>query len=360
MSNLALRLKSARVMNGLTLESLASKMENRVSKQALQQYESGSRNPSLDVLRELSKALHVRPDYFLREHFLPLGEFKFRKQSKLGQKWQDAFTEKVRDSLEKYFELEEILNAKQSFKNPLKRLGVSSEEEAEAAAQAFRDAFSLGTDPIYNVLEMLESIGIKVVVLDELQEFDGVSTVVDDNSPVIVVNKKLVESAVEGEKPKHDRLRFTALHELAHLVLSIDDCEEKQEERLCHAFAGAFLLPESRINEHFGSMHRNRIYLQELINVKQTYGISIRAILMRLRRFDRISDYDLRTFFAMLNRTYGAKNEPGDCPSIEKPFRFEQLLYRALAEELISVSKASELRGMPLSEFRDELSKIAK
>ena len=94
--------------------------------------------------------------------------------------------------------------------------------------------------------------------------------------------------------------------------------------------------------------------------MKQTYGISIRAILMRLRRFDRISDYDLRTFFAMLARTYGAKNEPGDCPSIEKPFRFEQLLYRALAEELISVSKASELRGMPLSEFRDELSKIAK
>jgi len=360
MSPLSLRLKSARVMNGFTLESLAAQMENIVSKQALQQYESGSRNPSLAVLRELSKALNVRPDYFLREHFLPLGDFKFRKRSKLGQKWQDAFTEKVRDSLEKYFELEEILNAQQSFKNPLKRPGVSSEEDAEAAAQVFRDAFSLGSDPIYNVLEMLESIGIKVVIVDEVLEFDGVSTVVEDNSPVIVVNKKFVESAIEGEKPKHDRLRFTALHELAHLVLRIDDCEEKHEEKLCHAFAGAFLLPESRINEHFGSIHRNRIYLQELINVKQTYGISIRAILMRLKRFDRISKYDLSTFFAMLNREYGAKNEPGDCPSIEKPFRFEQLLYRALAEELISVSKAAELRSMPLSEFRDELSKFAQ
>ncbi len=158
---------------------------------------------------------------------------------------------------------------------------------------------------------------------------------------------------------RHDRLRFTALHELAHLVLNMQHCEEKAEEKYCHAFAGAFLLPEARINELFGSMHRSRIYLQELINVKETYGISVRAILMRLCRFERISEYDLRTFFAMLNRTYGAKNEPGRCPNVEKPFRFEQLLYRALAEQLVSVSKAAELRGKTLSEFRAELSNIA-
>ena len=116
------------------------------------------------------------------------------------------------------------------------------------------------------------------------------------------------------------------------------------------------MLPESRINELFGNFYRNRIYLQELINVKETYGISIRAILMRLRRFDRISDYDLRTFFARLNSIHGAKNEPGNCPNIEKPFRFEQLLFRALAEELISTSKAAELRGISLAEFRASLS----
>lgn len=207
---------------------------------------------------------------------------------------------------------------------------------------------------------MLESIGIKVIVLDESPEFDGVSTWADEDTPVIVVNQKLLASTGEGEKVRHDRLRFTALHELAHLVLKMDDCDEKVEEKYCHAFAGAFLLPKSRIDELFGSVHRHRIYLQELINVKETYGISIRAILMRLRQFDRISEYDLKHFFAMLNRTYGAKDEPGLCPNIEKPFRFEQLLYRALGEELISVSKAAELRGMPLSEFRAVLSNVAQ
>lgn len=347
-------------MNGLTLESLASKMENVVSKQALQQYESGSRNPSMEVLRALSKALNVRPDYFFREHQLPLGDFKFRKRSKLGRKWQDAFTEKVRDALEKYVELEEILNARQQFVNPLKQPVVSSWQDAEAAADSIRAAFALGSDPIINVLEMLESIGIKVIVLDESPEFDGVSTWADEDTPVIVVNQKLLASTGEGEKVKHDRLRFTALHELAHLVLKMDDCDDKVEEKYCHAFAGAFLLPKSRIDELFGSVHRHRIYLQELINVKETYGISIRAILMRLRQFDRISEYDLKSFFAMLNQTYGAKDEPGHCRNVEKPFRFEQLLYRALGEELISVSKAAELRGMPLSEFRAVISNVAQ
>lgn len=358
MSNIALRLKSARVMNGLTLESLAQKMENVVSKQAIQQYESGSRNPGMEVLRALSKALNVQPDYFLREEYLPLGAFKFRKRSKLGQKWEDAFTEKVRNALEKYFDLEEILNTRQEFSNPLKRPAISSEQDAEDAANDFREAFSLGSDPIINVLEMLESIGVKVVVLDELPEFDGVSTWVGASIPVVVVNKNLLVPNVEGEKAKHDRLRFTALHELAHLILHMEDCAAKDEEKYCHTFAGAVLLPKSRIDEHFGEIHRHRIFMQELINVKETYGISIRAILMRLRRFDRISEYDLKTFFAMLNRTYGAKNEPGNCPNVEKPFRFEQLLYRALAEEIISVSKAAELRGVSLSDFREELSKI--
>lgn len=360
MSSFALRLKSARVMNGLTLEALATKMENGVSKQALQQYEGGLRNPSMEVLRSLSKALNVRPDYFFREHHLTLGELKFRKRSKLGQKWQDAFTEKVRDALEKYIELEEILNERQKFSNPLKQPCISSEQEAEAAANELRDAFALGSDPIINVLEMLESIGIKVIVLDEVPEFDGVSTWAEGDIPVIVVNQKLLIPDSKEAKIKYDRLRFTALHELAHLVLKIENCDEKEEEKCCHSFAGAFLLPERRINEHFGSIHRSRIFMQELVNVKETYGISIRAILMRLRRFNRISEYDLKTFFATLNRNYGAKSEPGTCLNIEKPFRFEQLLYRALGEELISVSKAAELRGMTLSEFRVALLNITQ
>ena len=357
MSNLSQRLKSARVMNGLTLESLSSKMAHAVSKQALQQYESGVRNPSLEVLREISKALNLKPEYFLRENTVSLGVFKFRKQSKLGPKWQEALTEKVRDALERYLELEEILNARQSFQNPLKLPVVTNDSEAEAAAQAFREHFNLGSDPVHNILEMLESIGIKVIMIDEVPEFSGVSTVAEDLQPVIVLNKKLLVPSDSEEKPKHDRLRFTALHELAHLVLKIDDCDEKQEEKLCHAFAGAFLLPQDRIDEHFGPMHRNRIYLRELLNVKETFGISIRAILMRLRRLDRISEYDLKNFFVLLNREYGAKSEPGDCPSVEKPFRFEQLLYRALAEDLITMSKAAELQGMRLADFREAFAK---
>lgn len=354
MNHVAVRIKSARVMNGLSLEALSARMEYFVSKQALQQYETGARTPSLEVLREIAKVLSLRPEYFFREHNITLGLFKFRKQSRLGPKWQEALTEKVRDELERYLELEEILNVRQSFQNPLKIPAVTNDAEAEAAALEFRQYFNLGTDPVHNVLEMLESIGIKVVLVDEAPEFSGVSTMLEGNQPVIVLNKKLIAGNSPEAKLKHDRLRFTALHELAHLILKIDACDDKQEEKLCHTFAGAFLLPKERINELFGPMHRNRIYLQELINVKETFGISIRAILMRLRLHGRISEYDVKNFFARLNSDFGAKNEPGECPSVEKTFRFEQLLYRALAEDLITLSKAAELRGMKLADFREE------
>ena len=46
-----------------------------------------------------------------------------------------------------------------------------------------------------------------------------------------------------------------------------------------------------------------------------------------------------------------AKREPGEQYQAEQPRLFTQSVYRALAEDLISESKASELLGQSLSEF---------
>jgi hypothetical protein len=39
----------------------------------------------------------------------------------------------------------------------------------------------------------------------------------------------------------------------------------------------------------------------------------------------------------------------------EIPVRFDQLLYRSLSEELISMSKAAALKNMTFSEFRTKM-----
>jgi hypothetical protein len=49
------------------------------------------------------------------------------------------------------------------------------------------------------------------------------------------------------------------------------------------------------------------------------------------------------------------KREPGEYQGYEKSNRFKQLIYRAVAEEIISSSKAAALDNKKLAEFRDEL-----
>jgi len=55
------------------------------------------------------------------------------------------------------------------------------------------------------------------------------------------------------------RKRFTISHELGHILLKIHEKnDQKAREKLCHIFAGAFLLPKSVINAELGE-HRTKI-----------------------------------------------------------------------------------------------------
>ena len=67
----------------------------------------------------------------------------------------------------------------------------------------------------------------------------GLQTFVNGNIPVVAYNANKIN--------KPDRIRFTLLHELAHLLLEFGDVTERKKETLCHQFAGAMLLPEETI-----------------------------------------------------------------------------------------------------------------
>ena len=53
-----------------------------------------------------------------------------------------------------------------------------------------------------------------------------------------------------------------------------------------------------------------------------------------------------------MSKTYGQKNEPGNYMGQEAPKLFEQLINRALAEEIISLSKAAALLNSDTYEIR--------
>src|SRR6478735_3557368 len=115
MSNFPERLKSARMMNGYSLQELADKLENRLTKQALSKYELGQVYPDSEKLGWLCEALNVRPDYFTREVEVQLQDIEFRKLKRFPVKQKDRIIEQTRDALARYFELESVLGIENEF-----------------------------------------------------------------------------------------------------------------------------------------------------------------------------------------------------------------------------------------------------
>ena len=123
------RLKSARLMNGLSLQALADRINNRITKQALSKYEQGQMMPSSEIVGLLSEALQVRPDYFYRsairsETEVTFGEIEFRKLKKYPAKEKQRIIEITRDILRRYIELEELLGIESQFDNPLAEISI--------------------------------------------------------------------------------------------------------------------------------------------------------------------------------------------------------------------------------------------
>jgi Zn-dependent peptidase ImmA (M78 family)/DNA-binding XRE family transcriptional regulator len=345
------KFKAARVLNGLSLQDLSDKLNKKVSRQALHKYEKGEVVPDSEMIGLLSEALKVRPDFFFRETKVDLGPIEFRKLTRLPAKEENKLVEQVRDQLSRYLELEEIIALESSFENPVKGLTIHSFDDADNAAQMVRKAWKLGCDPIFNCIELLEDNNIKVIEVESNEAFDGMQTWINGNIPVIAINTAKIKSG--------DRKRFTVLHELAHLLLSFfEGITSKEKEKYCHQFAGAMLLPKETAIKELG-LSRNKLMIQELGALKMQYGISIQAIVVRARDLKIISESYYTQFFFYINQMGWRAQEPYTYEGVEESYRFKQLLFRALAEELISISKAASLNNQTVAEFREKSLMVA-
>ena len=342
------RFKSARQMNGFSLQDLSDQLKNKISKQALHKYEKGNVVPDSEMIGLLCDVLGVRPDYFFRKNQVKLGEIEFRKLKKLAVKEEKRIIEHAVDYLSRYIELEGLLNIDTQFNNPLKNWDpISTISEIEDAAAEVRKAWSIGSGAISNVIELLEDHHVKVIFVNAGDAYDGMQTwVLDYNVPVIAINENNVK--------KKDRKRFTAMHELGHLILPMPGkLPEKEKEKICHQFASAMLFPAEALRNELGK-HRSKIHVQELGALKKQYGISMQAIIMRAKDLEIISDAYCRQLFVFFKQMNWRVEEPVEYEGKETSNRFDQLIFRALAEEVISVSKAASLKNLKLAEFHEQ------
>lgn len=348
------RLKLARKRAGLSLRALAEKTGSIVSAQGIGHYEAGRSRPGSQILIALSKALDVSPSFLMSASGIRLGHLEFRKKSITKASDRAAVQAEILDTLERYLVIEEIVSAPETAWTlpegfPFR---VGTLEDAERAADALRRAWDLGHDPIPDMAELMEEHGIKVVIRDLPDSVDGITCEVarQDSSPV---------RAVACNKSKGiERRRLTLAHELGHAVLDI--AGDIKEEKACQRFAGAFLAPAVAIRREFGG-GRRRLALAELMLVKRLLGISASALVYRLKDLNIIPSHEYERFSMSPQGRSWRKSEPEpltceDCN--EKPNRFLRLVLRALAEELISLSKASELLGLTVQEVRLKLTGV--
>lgn len=228
--------------------------------------------------------------------------------------------------------MEQLCGTQSEFSLPL--VNISSSEDVTEYAAKLRSILKLGIDGISNVIEVLEDNGIKVIEISEDESFEGLSGYANDNIPVIVVNENLTP----------ERKRFALLHELGHLLMKFkSNMKAKEIENLCNVFASELLLPSTVLLSRIG-IRRHDISLAELSDIQKQFGIFIDAIMDAMRRLDVITDrrYDgylkkkriFPDFNAVVEQSMAIPETTG---------RFVRMVYRALADEVISFSKAAAL-----------------
>jgi Zn-dependent peptidase ImmA (M78 family) len=113
-------------------------------------------------------------------------------------------------------------------------------------------------------------------------------------------------------------------------------------------------MPSNVLRRELGEK-RNEISLPELYALKKEYGISMQAIMVRAKQTGIISEYVFEQFMRTMSAHGWRKDEPVQYPAVDAPHRFELLLHRALAEGVISISKAAYLARKSVSEIEKEL-----
>lgn len=110
----------------------------------------------------------------------------------------------------------------------------------------------------------------------------GLSTWADRRLPLMVLDTREGKTTVE-------RLRFTAAHKLAHLPLSFPEESKYSVEKRCDFFASFLLIPKQMFIEELGAEKREKITLEEMIDIKELYGQSLTASIIEARDYGIIT-----------------------------------------------------------------------
>ena len=333
---LAQRLRQLRLARGMSLDALAAALGGAVTKQALSKYELGKAAPSPRVLALLAGALGVKATELAAPPDVQVSFIAYRRRASLPVREQERVESRIAEALERRVQIQDRLLLPSSLALVIQGATIVRVAEAEEVAADIRRQWGLGSEPLASVTATLEDHLVHVLEIDGDHRFDGISAVVRTSDGRIAA-----AAVVSDEKVAGERQRLNLAHELGHLVLDVAPLADDQVEAAAFRFGGALLAPADVIRQEVGAT-RSSISAHELLLLKQRFGMSVQALLRRLRDLEIITASYYKQWCIDINRLGWRKEEPGRLPR-EEPTWLRRHVLRGLAEELISAEEAAAL-----------------
>jgi Zn-dependent peptidase ImmA (M78 family)/transcriptional regulator with XRE-family HTH domain len=292
------RLTQARHLAGLTKTALAGRIG--ISAAAVGQWEAGATPPRPDHLQQAAEILDVPVDFFaLGRPYAQLdaasAHFRSLRSTRAAQRAKAiAFVEQV-------WELAYALEKR--VKLPAVDLpGFSGGEvhhdrfptDPIRAARALRAAWRLGDTPVPHLVRTLENHGLIVTLVP----FAGAETPRVDAFSTSRLPRPLIVLTPDRADDVY-RHRFTAAHELGHLLLHSDTAPgDQQQEHEADVFAAELLTPRDVI----GPTLPAKLDFLALGELSRSWGVSIKSLIYRSRELGLFSEATARRAYQRLNQ----------------------------------------------------------
>ncbi|MFI5299640.1 MAG: ImmA/IrrE family metallo-endopeptidase [Polyangiales bacterium] len=294
----------AREARGMTQAKLAELIG--VSQAVISKVENGLQSASPSIVEGYARELGYAPSFFDQQmdvRRLPQHFYRKKARATVAEARRAEATMNVLR-----MQVRAMLRSAEIPENTIPSLDRAKFDGTPAdAARLVRKKWMLPRGPIQNITRLLEDHGIVIVSCDfGTDDIDAMSVQVpgDDMPPCI-----LVSPSAPG-----DRLRWSLVHELGHLVLHShkDHVDDASIEAEADEFASEFAMPANDIRPHLRT-----VTLERLATLKLTWRMSIASMIMAARRLGLIQERWERTLWIGMSRNGWRVDEPNHVPRDE-------------------------------------------